>query len=471
MEQHNAPLFNALVDHVGRYAAYFHVPGHKQGKFFDKSGRPFYYDLLTLDLTEVGDLDDLHEPTGVIKEAQSLAARAFKATQTWFLVGGSTVGNLALIKTVCEPGDEIVVQRNSHKSVFNGCILAGARPIYVQPEFNEASSVYTGISIDKLRSILLRHPHVKAVFLTNPNYYGMSQPIAELAAVCRQFDVPLLVDEAHGAHFSIHPKLPRSAITCGATAVVQSTHKMLPAMTMGAMVHAHGTPAFREKLQTVLAMLQSSSPSYPLMASLDLARKYVATRAYDDVEKSLPVLASLRKELSTRAGWHALSPGDPYKIILQRDGWSGYAIETGLAAEGVALELSDNRNGLAVMPLGTTDAECEALIVAVDQWSAKARVKINSDEHVPRLYLTDSSAHIPLSELMVTEGEWCSLKQVAGRVAKRMVLPYPPGIPIVLPGEPYTRRTIESIQALLQYGVRFQGIQVTTSNAYVEVVK
>lgn len=471
LNQQDAPLFNALVNHAKRYSAYFHVPGHKQGNFFDDNGRPFFHKLLTLDLTEVGDLDDLHEPTGVIKEAQLLAARAFGATQTWFLVGGTTVGNLALVKTVCKPGDTIVIQRNSHKSVFNGCLLAGARPIYVQPEFDETVCVYTGVTVSKLRTTLQRHPGAKAVFLTNPNYYGIIQPIADLAAVCKEYDIPLLVDEAHGAHFSAHPSLPHSAITSGATAAVQSTHKMLPAMTMGAMLHAHGTPAFREKLQTVLAMLQSSSPSYPLLASLDLARKYVATRGYDDVEKSFPVLASLRKKLYARTGWKALSPGDPYKIILQRDGWSGYQIEAGLAAEGVALELSDHRNGLAVLPLGTGESECETLLAAVDQWSAQARVSVNAPENVPRLHLTDTSVNVPLSSLTVLPGEWCPLEQAAGRMAKRMVMPYPPGIPVVLPGERYSPHTVENIQALLQYGARFQGIKVTTSNTYVEVVK
>lgn len=472
MDQHDAPLFNALLRHVEKYRGYFHVPGHKQGMFFDEDGRPFFQKLLTLDLTEVGDLDDLHQPSGVILEAQQLAASAFGATQTWFLVGGSTVGNLAMIMAACKPGDEIVIQRNSHKSVFNGCILAGVRPVYLQPELDEQLGVFTGVSVQKLRTVLRRHPNVKAVVLTNPNYYGVVQPISDLAALCEEYGVPLLVDEAHGSHFSVHSDLPDSAITCGAAAVVQSTHKMLPAMTMGAMLHAHGTPAFREKLQAVLSMVQSSSPSYPLMASLDLARKYFATRAPLDVEQSGPVLRTLREAINARAEWRAFSPGDPYKMVLQRYGWSGYDIETGLAAEGVTLELADMRNGLAAFALGTGERECELLLKAVDQWSTRALKPVHRVDAAPPLHLSDTAVDAPLSELMRRCGEWISLEQAAGRVAKRMVLPYPPGIPAILPGETYTRRSIGDLQSLLKYGARFQGVKGDpTSNVWVEVIK
>lgn len=471
MKQHDTPLLDALIRHVETHDSYFHVPGHKQGRFFDKGGRPYFEEILKLDLTEVGELDDLHEPTGVILEAQRLAAHAFGATQTWFLVGGSTVGNLALVKTVCAPGDGIVVQRNSHKSVFNGCVLAGARPVYLQPARDAATGVYAGVSAEQLRGTLKRHPNVKAVFLTNPNYYGMAQPVDELAAVCERFGVPLIVDEAHGAHFSVHPQLPRSAIVSGATAVVQSAHKMLPAMTMTAMVHAHGTSAFREKLQLVLSQLQSSSPSYPLLASLDLTRKYYATQARCDVEKSLPVVKWLRDEINGRGEWKALSPDDPYKLILQRPGWSGYEIAAGLRSEGVPLELSDSANGLAVLPLGLGVRECDVLLQAVDRWSDKARVPKGSTWDVPPLDLPDVSVDLPLSQVVQQDGEWCPLEHAAGRIAKRAVLPYPPGIPVVLPGETFSRRVVEYIQFLLSYGARFQGVKVTPSNTYVEVVK
>ena len=346
MNQQQAPLYDALVRHANKYSADFHVPGHKQGKIFDEVGRAFYQQVLRLDLTEIGELDDLHQPDGVISQAQQLAAEAFSATETAFLVGGTTAGNVALIIATCQPGDIVIVQRNSHKSIFNGCMLAGARPICLQPEFDHATGIYTEVTVETLRTSLERYPHAKAVFLTSPNYYGAIQPIKKLAHVCNDYDVPLFVDEAHGAHLSAHPDLPPSATTCGATAVVQSTHKMLPAMTMGSMLHMNGTAHFREKLKHILAMLQSSSPSYPIMASLDLARRYYATRARIDIAQSLPRIRRLQDQINQQTGWVALSFADPYKIVLHRQGWSGYEVEARLRAVGIMLELSVTRDAL-----------------------------------------------------------------------------------------------------------------------------
>ncbi|MCK9905412.1 aminotransferase class I/II-fold pyridoxal phosphate-dependent enzyme, partial [Frankia sp. Cpl3] len=273
--QRKAPLFEALERHAEKKPHPFHIPGHKMGNSFDRAGKDVYRNILPLDMTEISGLDDLHQPEDVIAEAQSLAAEAFWAEQTKFLIGGSTVGNMALIMTVCKPGDKILVQRNCHKSVYNGAILARANPVFIVPAVDLATGVAAGFRREDVERALQAHPEAKAVFLTNPTYYGMGIDLAKMAAVIHRHDIPLLVDEAHGAHFGFHPALPGSAMQAGADAAVQSTHKMGTSLTMSSMLHIQGPRIDRDKLFRVLAMIQSSSPSYPLMASLDLARRYM----------------------------------------------------------------------------------------------------------------------------------------------------------------------------------------------------
>nr|WP_082927056.1 aminotransferase class I/II-fold pyridoxal phosphate-dependent enzyme [Paenibacillus tuaregi] len=273
-----APLVFALAEYADKRNASFHVPGHKDGRVLCNrpEGDRFYRQIAQIDGTEITGLDDLHHPEGVIAEAQERAARLFGAEASYFLVGGSTAGNLGLILTVCSaPGDVLLVQRNVHKSVIHGLMLAGAKAVFLAPEADPASGLSIIPSADTVREALRRYPDAKGLLVTHPNYYGMGGDLAALAELCHGSGVPLLVDEAHGAHFGLHPELPGSALAAGADGVVQSTHKMLSALTMGAMLHVQGSLIDRELLRQRLAMVQSSSPSYPIMASLDLSRSYL----------------------------------------------------------------------------------------------------------------------------------------------------------------------------------------------------
>ncbi|WP_158702797.1 aminotransferase class I/II-fold pyridoxal phosphate-dependent enzyme, partial [Paenibacillus faecalis] len=275
MDRERAPLIEALLTYKNKANISFHVPGHKNGKVYDGiQDAELFSEVMKIDVTEISGTDDLHHPEGVIREAQLLAADCFGAEESFFLVGGSTAGNLAMVLTVCsQPGDLILLQRNVHKSVLNGLMLAGARAVFLEPQIDEYSGLAVMPSQETVRAALAAYPEAKAVFVTSPNYYGMGSDLKELADLCHANEVPLLVDEAHGAHYGMHPDLPESALSCGADGVVQSTHKMLSAMTMGSMLHVQGRLLDRSLLRQRLAMVQSSSPSYPVMASLDLARR------------------------------------------------------------------------------------------------------------------------------------------------------------------------------------------------------
>ncbi|MEC0207287.1 aminotransferase class I/II-fold pyridoxal phosphate-dependent enzyme, partial [Paenibacillus lautus] len=293
-----APLAEALMGYRERGASSFHVPGHKNGRAYAGEGNAteMLREAMRIDVTEITGTDDLFHPEGVIQEAQELAADCFGAEESFFLVGGSTAGNLALILTVCrEPGDILLVQRNVHKSVLNGLMLAGAQAVFLQPEMDKQSGLAVAPSEATLTAALEAYPEAKGAIITMPNYYGMGSDLRPLAKACHERGIPLLVDEAHGAHYGQHPQLPMNALSCGADGVVQSTHKMLAAMTMGAMLHVQGGLLDRSLLRQRLAMVQSSSPSYPLMASLDLARRLLHKQGAGAFTAGLAAVEAFRR--------------------------------------------------------------------------------------------------------------------------------------------------------------------------------
>ncbi|WP_332603930.1 aminotransferase class I/II-fold pyridoxal phosphate-dependent enzyme, partial [Bacillus sp. S1(2024)] len=313
----NTPLYKALIQHARRNSHSFHVPGHHNGDVFFDDAKSIFDPLLTIDVTELAGLDDLHHPSGVIKEAQELASQLYGSVESFFLVNGTTVGNLAMILSVCEPGDTILVQRNCHKSVFHAVDLSGAEPVYLAPDVDSAMHVPTHVPLGTIKEALEAYPGAKGLVLTNPTYYGHSADLTEIITEAHHYGIPVLVDEAHGAHFILGEPFPVSALKMGADIVViiteahhygipvlvdeahgahfilgepfpvsalkmgadivvQSAHKTLPAMTMGSYLHLNSSCRInRDRVAEYLNRLQSSSPSYPIMASLDIARAYV----------------------------------------------------------------------------------------------------------------------------------------------------------------------------------------------------
>lgn len=399
-KREKAPLYDELLAYRQRGSVSFHVPGHKNGAAYAGCGGvgPLS-EALTVDVTEISGTDDLHHPEGVIREAQELAAECFGAEESFFLVGGSTAGNLAMILTVChQPGDLLLVQRNVHKSVLNGLMLAGARAVFMEPEIEPESGLAVSPSLNTLKEALHAYPEAKGALVTMPNYYGMGIHLKEAAEACHVQGIPLLVDEAHGAHYGLHPALPESALSCGADAVVQSTHKMLAAMTMGAMLHVQGPRLDRALLRQRLAMVQSSSPSYPVMASLDLARRLVHAQGPGAFTAGLAAVGAFKRGLAQlprigllqppqpaspaagtgMAGGQALPPQgaaaagpytrqDPFKaVIYDRTGsLSGYALQRALEARGCVPEMSDARHVVLIFTLGSTEEDARHLLWAL----------------------------------------------------------------------------------------------------------
>lgn len=466
--QQSAPLFEALTRHAKRRPHPFHVPGHKMGHSFDKEGKDIFQSILSIDLTEISGMDDLHHPEGIIAEAQKLAAEAFGAEETRFLIGGSTVGNIALIMAVCRPGEKIVVQRNCHKSVFNAIILARAEPIFIVPAVDVSTGVAAGLRREDVERTLLAHPDAKAVFLTNPTYYGMGIDLAKMAATVHKFGIPLLVDEAHGAHYGFHPELPFSAMQCGADAAVQSTHKMATAMTMSSMLHIQGDLIDRERLFQVLGMIQSSSPSYPLMASLDLARRHMVIEGAREIDRVLPRLSWLKESLE-ELPWcrvAALQEGkayatlDPLKLLicLHTREMAGHELQAHLEAEGIFPELVDRNHVLLAASTGTSQADVESVWRAMRELAPMPLAEADTVFESGLLASTFLREQIiPVYEAIHLPKMPMPLVQAEGRIAAEMVIPYPPGIPLLVPGERIDGHVISMLQEMAAGRVRFQG--------------
>ncbi len=489
-----APLYEALLQYKERGDASFHVPGHKNGMSYGGEGDlgGELAQVMKIDVTEITGTDDLHHPEGVIREAQQLAADVFGAEESFFLVGGSTAGNLALILSVCTaPGDVLLVQRNVHKSVIHGLMLAHAHAVFLAPQHDPGSGLATIPSEETVREALRRYPGAKGLLVTHPNYYGMGASLRPLAALCRASGVPLLVDEAHGAHFGLHPVLPESALQAGADGVVQSTHKMLTALTMGAMLHVQGGLLDRGLLRQRLAMVQSSSPSYPIMASLDLSRSQLQSSGPEFFESALANAEQLRFGVKQIPRFGLLVPGargegsayaiqDPFKAVLfdATGRWSGFELQERLEAAGCVPEMSDDRHVVLALSPGTSEEDIGRLLQALRQMDSNSEVAPgpgnpqNPQSEFSTWNIDPISAPVAfgLRPILPEDRESVSLENSTGRLAAEMIIPYPPGIPLVYPGEEISGRMTAQFIALRQAKAKCQGASDPNLNT-IQVIK
>ncbi|WP_430534388.1 aminotransferase class I/II-fold pyridoxal phosphate-dependent enzyme [Listeria rocourtiae] len=440
--QNKMPIVDALKQHIGNTS--LHVPGHKNGLLFPGK----YREVLQHDLTEISGLDDLHHPEGAILEAQQLLAECYNTERSYMLVNGSTVGNLAMILGTCKRGDTVIVSRDCHKSVMHALDLAGVNAIYLATRKEEQTGTASGIEVSLLREAL-QIEKVRAVVFTYPSYYGFGFDLAECIQICREFGALVLVDEAHGAHFQTDSLLfPTSAIELGADVVVHSAHKTLPALTMGSYLHI---PKWREELAEIpryLQMLQSSSPSYLIMASLDYARHYVANYGEQDTKAFLKIRTSWQEWLE-RSGLTVITPDDPLKLIVQKNRISGFALQEVLENEGYFAELADAKQVLLTLPLIKNGMEFSTPRKLI-KWDTALFGGMPKSIQIEIPSITRLSANGATSQSYFE-----TFENLIGKIAAEMVIPYPPGIPILLVGEQITKQHIEALHTIKQY--HYQG--------------
>lgn len=480
MDHAQLPIVQALKQCGVRPQAAFYAPGHKRGRgaaaaLVDLLGA----DCLRADLPELPELDNLFAPEGVIQQAQTLAADAFGAEQTYFLANGSTCGLEAAILATCGPGDKILVPRNVHRSVIAGLVLAGAWPVFVAPAYDADLGLPLGLSVETLTAALEDHPDVRAVVLVSPTYHGLCSEVGAIAELAHAHGIPLLVDEAHGPHFAFHPALPRAALAQGADLVVQSTHKVLSALSQASMLHVQGPRIDRDRLQAALQLTQSTSPSYLLLASLDAARHQMATQGKALLSQTVDLALGLRQQLAAIPGLRVIDPAhiaaqpslqalDLTRITVDVSGLG----MTGLEADeilhdtyGVTAELPELGHLTLIVSLGNTPADGQRCVEGfrqlVDQGADPASTGVASAQpSLPQPSLPQAEAiqaawtmpQVSPREAFFAAKETVAAAAAIGRLSAETLSAYPPGIPTVVAGEVITAAAIAHLQTVKQQG-------------------
>ncbi|QXM07057.1 aminotransferase class I/II-fold pyridoxal phosphate-dependent enzyme [Crassaminicella indica] len=447
----------------------FHVPGHKNGKAYrGYKDHIFNNALLALDVTEIPGTDNLHAPEDMIKKAQERAAKFFKADHTFFLINGTSTGNISALMAVANPNEKVIVPRDCHKSVMNGCILGGLIPVYINPKVSKEHNISMGIEAETVEKAILENKEVRAVVLTYPNYYGICSDIEAIAKVVHKYNKILIVDEAHGAHFNLSKELPIPAIEAGADIVIQSTHKTLPSFTQASMLHVKSERVNIDRLRFMLRMNQSSSPSYLLMSSLDEARAIVESEGRVLMNELLENINKFHEKISNIKGIKVLDKSligrygikdiDRTRIVLDMTdfGISGTSLEKLLRDEyGIQMEMSDIKHIVAVCTIGNDAKDFEKLLKALI--SIKKKREVRKIETIPLL------ASIPKMCIPPREAAFCNkrsipFKQSSGKISGEYIIPYPPGIPIICPGEEITQEIIDYVELLKEKKINIIGM-------------
>jgi arginine decarboxylase len=479
LDQTDTPYLNALMDYVRAGTISFHTPGHKHGVGMHQRLREFIGDnVLKLDLTQVRGLDDLNAPHGPIQAAHELAAAAYGADFSYFLVNGSTAGNQAMLMAALRPGDSVLLPRNSHKSATSALIMSGATPVYMQPEVDAALHIDHCVTPLTVSRALEAHPRAVAVFITSPTYYGATADLVAIERIVHEHGKLLLVDEAWGPHLHFHPELPMSATSAGADMCVNSTHKLIAGMSQAAMLHTRGPRVDQGRLRSTLRLLQSTSPLLVMLASLDVARMQMATEGHELLSRALVLARQARQRLNAIEGIRCIGPEQIGKpgvagydetrlVVTVKDiGYTGYQASEILRTRfDVQVELADLYNIVALVTIGDRQDDLDRLVNAVDQLAnASQRVQGKPRNGISQRFLKVDNGlpKIPLQVMTPREAFLADHVEIpfsnsAGHVSAEVVTPYPPGIPILCPGERITQETVDYLRLELEAGVHIQG--------------
>lgn len=472
LDQTKTPLFDALLEYVNNKTIPFHVPGHKKGQGMTKVFKDFVgTNVLSIDVTVFKQVDSLHKPTGVIKKAQELAADAYNADHAFFSIHGTSGAIQAMIMSVVTEGDKIIIPRNVHKSITAGIILSGAVPVYMHPEVDSDVGVALNVTPETVENTLELNKDAKAVLIINPTYYGVSTDLSKIAEIVHKYNIPLIVDEAHGPHLHFNDALPVSAMDAGADICSQSTHKIVGSMTQSSLLLVKSELVDVNRVKAVMSLLQTTSPSYILLASLDVARMQMATEGKELTDMTIELAKYARDEINKINGLYCFGEEvlrkkgahdvDPTKVTITCKGLgiSGYDLERILAEKYfIQPELSDLYNILCVFSFGDTKENVDILIRSLKEISqefygkSKNHIQIIEAPPIPESLLSPREAFNSKTASM-------PLRYSIGQISAEFLMAYPPGIPILCPGELITTEVIEYIQALKDAKLYVQGTE------------
>ncbi|MEG6572452.1 aminotransferase class I/II-fold pyridoxal phosphate-dependent enzyme [[Clostridium] cellulosi] len=479
LDQNSTPLFDAVKKYVDDKVIPFHVPGHKQGAGLREFAAYIGDRILQMDANGMDDLDYANNPSGVILEAEKLMADAYGAGNAFFLVNGTTSGVQAMILEACKPGSKILIPRNAHKSTIGGIILSGAIPCYIQPQINKELGIAMGVTLSSVKEAIKKNPDAEALFLINPTYYGAASDLKALVRTAHANGIKVLVDEAHGAHMPFHEDFPLAAMEADADMSAVSLHKTAGSMTQSSALLTNKR-IDSEHVRQVLNLTYTSSASYILMCSLDIARKQLATRGNEMLSKALRLARAAREEINKIEGLYAFgreligTPGcfdfDETKlgINVRKLGYTGYQMERKLR-EGynIQVEMADLYNVLALVTLGDSESNLDALVSALKDIARKTYVReIKNNTIIP----VNPDLIVPPREAFYSPKRSVGLDESVGEISGEMIMAYPPGIPVIGLGERITREIIDYIKILKSEKCQLQGAS-DPNVEYIKVIK
>lgn len=458
LEHEEIPLLYNLKEYSNKNISCFDVPGHVKNKGVEILNTYFGEDLMSMDINSSPQMDNVSNPKSIIKDAQELLAKAYKSDKAFFITNGTTCAIQTMILSTINPGDKVLLPRNIHKSAINSLILSGGEPIFIEPEFSEELGISLNIDAEKVKNILYKRNDIKAIFLLNPTYYGACCDLEKIIKICREKNVLVLVDEAHGAHFSFNEELPTSAMELGAHMSAVSMHKSGGALTQASVLLVN-KEIDCQKVQQIVNMLQSTSASYLLMASIDGARHNLVKNGEKQLANAIKLaryaksrlneldnIKVVSTELLNNKGVHFI---DETKLCINVSdtNLTGFEVYDLLYKKfDIQVELGDINNILALVSLGTTIEDIDRLInalktISITNKKAKDKKNIKIKQINPIVKLNPREAFYANKKSI-------DINDCVNEISGESIMAYPPGIPVVAPGELITQEIIDYIKLL-----------------------
>lgn len=466
LSQEDAPIYEALKRFRRMRIVPFDVPGHKHGR-----GNPELVELLGekcvgIDVNSMKPLDNLCHPVSVIREAEELAAEAFHAAHAFLMVGGTTSAVQAMVLSCCKKGDKIILPRNVHRSVINALVLCGAKPVYVNPDVDQNLGISLGMKVSQVEQAILSNPDAVAVLVNNPTYYGICSDLRTIVKLAHEHGMKVLADEAHGTHLYFGENMPVAAMDAGADMSSVSMHKSGGSLTQSSLLLI-GPDVNEGQVRQIINLTQTTSGSYLLLSSLDISRRNLALRGREAFAKVVELADYAREEINAVGGYYAFSReliNGNSVFDFDSTKLSVHTLEIGLAGievydilrdeYDIQIEFGDIGNILAYLSIGDRRQEVERLVSAlaeVKRCYQKDKAGMLTQEYMdPHVVLTPQ-------ESFYAEKEPLPLLETEGRVCSEFVMCYPPGIPILAPGEMITRGIIEYILYAKEKGCSMTG--------------
>ncbi|OJU12896.1 MAG: arginine decarboxylase [Clostridiales bacterium 43-6] len=468
-DQTKTPILDALDEYKKRRVVSFDVPGHKQGRGAPDLKNFLGEKCISIDVNSMKPLDNLCHPTSVIKEAEALAADAFQSTDAFFMVGGTTSSVQAMIMSACGQGDKIIMPRNVHRSAINALILCGAVPVYVNPGINTKLGIPLGMAVTDIESAIKENPDAKAVFVNNPTYYGVCSDLKAIITLAHSHNMLVICDEAHGTHFYFGEGLPPAAMALGADMSAVSVHKTGGSLTQSSLLLVNNKRVNPDHVRTIINLTQTTSGSYLLLASLDITRRSLALRGKETFSKVTSLASYARNEINSIGGYYAFS-----KELINSTSFydfditklSVHTLDIGLAGievydilrddYGIQIEFGDLGNFLAIISVGDRNLEIERLVAALTEIKRLyMKSKAGMFDHE---YITPVVTMSP-KDAFYAQKQTKKLVDCKNRISGEFVMCYPPGIPILAPGEVVTKETIDYIRYSKEKGCLITGAE------------